>query len=488
MKEINSIQSLVDTLIVQPSKDKLFPIKSQAEIFKILLESVSKINFFAIKYPNAKIKADDIKGKKLNRSDYIVISIDETLALAKDNCWSLCKRNGNIYLYNGAFWQVVEKSKFLNFLGKVSEKLGVEKNTARYHAFKDELFRQFLSTAFLEIPENENLPTLINLLNGTFEISLENQVLRKFNESDFLTYQLPFSYNPDATAPLWLKFLNEVLPDKEKQNILAESLAYIFVNPNVLKLEKVLILYGSGANGKSVVFEVVSSLLGKENISNYSLQSLTNESGYQRAKIGDKLLNYASELNGRLETDIFKQLASGEPIECRLPYAEPFIQTRYAKLIFNCNALPKEVEHSNAFFRRFNIIHFDVTIPENKQDKELANKIIENELSGVFGWVLAGLERLLSQKGFSDCKAVNDARLIYENESDSVKSFLDEYSYSPNADNYTLVKIMYDQYKAYCFDDGFRAVNKTNFKKRLNHYKMYVKRMAVGYVCNATSD
>lgn len=487
MKDINSIHNLVDTLIIEPYKDNQFPFKSQDEIFKILLESVSKINFFAEKYPDAKSNTDDVKAKKLTKPDYIVIVIDKTLELAKKDDWSLCKHNGKIYLFNGAFWQVVEKSKFLNFLGKVAEKLGVEKNTARYHQFKDELYRQFLSTAYLEVLKNDNMPTLVNLLNGTFEISLESQTLRKFQESDFLTYQLPFINNPDATAPLWLKFLNEVLPDKEKQNILAESLAYIFVNPNVLKLEKVLILYGSGANGKSVVFEVVSALLGKESISNYSLQSLTNESGYQRAKIGDKLLNYASELNGRLETDIFKQLASSEPIECRLPYGEPFIQTRYAKLIFNCNSLPRDVEHTNAFFRRFNIIHFDVTIPENKQDKELSSKIIDNELSGVFNWVLAGLKRLLSQKGFSDCKAVNDARLIYENESDSVKAFIDEYKYRPDAGNNTQVKTMYEQYRAFCYDDGFKPVNKMNFKKRLANYKMYVKRMAVGYVCNAVS-
>ena len=484
MKENNSIHNLAKYVLAQ-SKDNQFPIKSQAEIFKILLESVSKINFFAEKYPDAKSNTDDVKAKKLTKPDYIVIVIDKTLELAKKDNWSLCKHNGNIYLFNGAFWQVVEKAKFLNFLGKVAERLGVEKNTARYHQFKDELFRQFLSTAYLEIPANDNLPTLINLQNGTFEISEHSQVLREFRESDFLTYQMPFEFDTDATASRWKKFLNEVLPNNGKQKILAESIANVFINPSVLKLEKVLILLGIGSNGKSVVFEVVSALLGRENISNYSLQSLTNESGYQRAKIGNKLLNYASELNGRLETDIFKQLASGEPIECRLPYGEPFILNTYANLMFNCNSLPRDVELTSAFFRRFNILHFDVTIPEDKQDRELSSKIIDNELSGVFNWVLDGLQRLLAQKGFSECKAVNDARLIYENESDSVKAFVDDYQYIPDADNYTLVKIMYEQYRAFCYDDGFKPVNKMNFKKRLTNYKMYVKRLAVGYVCNA---
>ena len=76
------------------------------------------------------------------------------------------------------------------------------------------------------------------------------------------------------------------------------------------------------------------------------------------------MVNYASELNRGLEADTFKQLISGEPIEARLPYGQPFTLTDYAKFIFNCNELPTEVEHTHAFFRRFLIVPFPVTIPE----------------------------------------------------------------------------------------------------------------------------
>ncbi|MBL0152061.1 MAG: hypothetical protein IPP93_00665 [Chitinophagaceae bacterium] len=110
------------------------------------------------------------------------------------------------------------------------------------------------------------------------------------------------------------------------------------------------------------------------------------------------MVNYASEVNGKLETSIFKQLVSGEPVDARLPYGEPFTLINYAKLIFNCNELPKDVEQTHAYYRRFLIIPFDITIPESDQDKELSKKIIETELSGVFNWLLEGLKRLLKQK------------------------------------------------------------------------------------------
>lgn len=59
----------------------------------------------------------------------------------------------------------------------------------------------------------------------------------------------------------------------------------------------------------------------------YSLHSLTIDNGYFRAKLANELVNYASEINGNLEASIFKQLLSGEPVEVRLAYGQPFFET-----------------------------------------------------------------------------------------------------------------------------------------------------------------
>lgn len=257
-----------------------------------------------------------------------------------------------------------------NFLGQAAERLGVEKITARYHPFRTHLYKQFITLAYLPSP---NIPddVLINLQNGTYEINAAGQRLREFRASDFLIYQLPFSYDESAQYPKWQGFLDRVLPDISRQKVLAEFFAYIFTTN--LKLEKTLMLFGTGANGKSVVFDVLTALLGRENISHYSLQSLTHE--YHRAGLVNKLLNYASEISSKVESDLFKKLSSGEPVEARLPYGKPFIMYRYAKLAFNANELPRDVEHYEAYFRRFQIIPFDVFIPEEeaawKNSKEL---------------------------------------------------------------------------------------------------------------------
>ncbi len=159
-------------------------------------------------------------------------------------------------MYNGNFWSEIDKETIQKFLGDAAEAMGVPRFTARFYLFKEKLFKQFLSDAFLPTPEISKGKVLINLMNGTFEVSPKGTKLRSFDPSDFITYQLQFEYEPAATAPLFKAYLDRVLPDQDSQRVLGEYLGYVFIKheSKVLKLEKVLLLYGSGANGKSVFF------------------------------------------------------------------------------------------------------------------------------------------------------------------------------------------------------------------------------------------
>ena len=501
LKELNeSIQNSVAELEAKP------------DILGKLLQEVQPIDFSIKAFPNSvknKKEADRLEGiifdadggiiegmqdqhelynrlkkelsrSKLTKNHYLIICIEELLKIAEANKWGLCKKNNSIYLCNGCYWEEIEKERFQFFLGNVALKMGVEKFKGKIHTFREELFKQFLSDAYLPEPENKNNNILINLKNGTFEISATSRKLRGFDAKDFLTYQLPFDYDPKATVPMFQKYLDEVLPNKEKQAVLSEFCGYVFVSPRVLKLEKMLVLFGTGANGKSVFFEIIQKLFGEENTSNYTLESLTDVSGYCRAKIGNKLVNYASEISDKLDAGFFKQIASGEPIQARLPYGNPFTLNTYAKMIFNCNKLPTDVEHTDGFFRRFMIIHFDVTIPEADQDKELHTKIINSELAGVFNWVLAGLDRVLALRNFSKCEAVENAGKTYQNESDSVKLFIDEKGYKISTIEKILISDLYPLYKLFCADDGYKATGKKGFIARLNHHKIFVTREKTG--------
>lgn len=471
------------------------------QILSYLIEQFEKLDFETLAFPEVEQLRKELEmldpeseragqilkqlGRlKLHQKHYLVLAIKNVLVVAAKNRWDLCKNHEFVYLFNGAYWAFIDKEAFQQFLGEAAEKMGVAWCTAQYYQFREQLLKQFLATAYLPTPEPPEKAVYINLENGTLEITAKGHRLREFNKADFLTYQLPFKYDPKATAPTFQAYLDKVLPDKERQNVLAEFLGFVFIRnrSDTIKEEKALVLYGTGANGKSVFFEIVMALLGTENVSSYSPQSLTDTSGYYRAMIANKLVNYASEISVNLEAAVFKQLCSGEPVEARLPYGKPMQIRHYAKLIFNCNELPKDVEHTTAYFRRLLIIPFDVTIPEHEQDKQLHIKIIETELSGVLNWVLDGLNRLLKQEKFSPCTAAFEAIEQYKTQSDSVKMFIDENNYQKSPTKYRLIKELYTEYRNFCNETGLYPVNKPNFIKRLRAIGILIETKNVGNV------
>ncbi len=448
---------------------------SQDEIFDKILESITKVNFRKL----AGQKFIEDTEKKLEQKHYIVLVTENVVEKAKELGYHLAMNNGLIYVFNGRYWVSIPESKLEVLLGKCALKMGVDMIESKFFRFRENLLNQFFSSAYFAKPENSRDNVLINLQNGTFEISINKQGLRTFESKDFIKYQLPFSYNPKAKAPMFRQYLETVLPEIELQNILAEYIGYVFIKN--LKLEKVLLLYGSGANGKSVFFEIINALLGRENVSNFSLTSLNNET--YRSNLEDKLLNYGSEIKGSLESDIFKQLASGEPIGAKRLYKDPFTMYDYAKLMFNANELPKDVEHNEAYFRRFLIVPFLVTIPQEKRDPELPKKIISNELSGVFNWVLEGLNRVIINKGFTYSKTSQGFLEKYKNESDTVYLFLEEQNYKACYDGRgTGLSELYGEYKQYCLAFGYYPSNIKNFRIRLEINKLQIIKKVQGLI------
>lgn len=472
---------ITDNQKVIVENGNIFINQSQEVIFDKILSSVEKISFRIL--AGEKFSEDD--AKKLEQKHYVVIVTEYVLKKAKTLGYRLAKNNGTTYIFNGNYWVQVPESLLEALLGECALKMSLDPIESKFFRFRENLLKQFFSCADLSNPKNSKDKVLINLQNGTFEITSQKQEIRPFDDADFLRYQLPFSFTPNAKAPLFQSYLDKVLPEKELQDILAEYIGYVFVKN--LKLEKVLLLYGSGANGKSVFFEVICEMLGRQNVSNFSFNSLSNET--YRSNIEDKLLNYGSELKGTMDSDIFKQLASGEPVGAKRLYKDPYVMYDYAKLMFNANELPKDVEHNEAYFRRFLLIPFLVTIPKEERDPNLPTKIIKNELSGVFNWVLSGLNRLLDKKGFTSSVTSDNFLEKYKNESDTVFMFLLEQNYKPCLDGkYTKLSEIYPEYVTTCKASGYLPLNIRNFVNRLEVNRLKTKRLNFGNVVYAKKE
>jgi putative DNA primase/helicase len=384
--------------------------------------------------------------------------------------WGFAQENGTIYVFTGKYWELLPTDLLRKFLSGVSIKMGCLSNAeAMTHNYLDGLGKQFIqSVDIFKRKHHDHGTILVNLNNGTLEITSHGSHMREHRREDYLTYCLNFGYDETAQCPQYKTYLDRVLPDTSLQHILQEFHGYVFTRG--LKLEKALILLGEGANGKSVQYEITRALFGDVNISTKSLGDLMDrDSGNDnRAKLKDKLINYGSEIRAdALDTDIFKRLVSGEPVMAREKYKSSFDLENVCKFVFNANRLPQAVEHSHAYFRRFLIIPYSTIIPEDERDPELHTKIISTELSGILNWVIEGLHRLLANKRFSDSTASNSALDQYKNETNTILLFIDETGIEKDDSARMPSKQLYDLYTQWCSGSGMKKVNSIIFGKEL---------------------
>ncbi len=92
----------------------------------------------------------ELAKKKINSKHLIINVIEEVLRLAVANNWGLCRNETFIYLYNGAYWHLFDKSEITSFLSNAAERMGVKKMEARHYRFAEELFNQFYFSANLQ--------------------------------------------------------------------------------------------------------------------------------------------------------------------------------------------------------------------------------------------------------------------------------------------------------------------------------------------------
>ncbi|MEY4126176.1 MAG: hypothetical protein RL737_365, partial [Bacteroidota bacterium] len=144
--------------------------------------------------------------------------------------------------------------------------------------------------------------------------------------------------------------------------------------------------------------------------------------------------------------------------------------------------LPSSIEHNDGFFRRFMIVHFDQTIPESERDYSLASKIIAQELPGVLNLVLRGLDRILTNKGFSHCDYLNHTLNEFRRQHDPVRMFLDDIKAVPKPlSNYSIaLKKLFQDFSDYCRQFGYRPISLHEFAKRIRDIGFEVVRRAEG--------
>jgi putative DNA primase/helicase len=151
---------------------------------------------------------------------------------------------------------------------------------------------RFLEVA-TTVPPPEPNPNMINMRNGRLE--WRTKTLYPHTPDVFEVVQLPVAYDPDAPCPTFDRYLETTL---EAEIIsLAEEVMGDCAIPDT-RHEKAVMLTGEGQNGKSVLIDTLTAMLGPENVSHVALQDL-EENRFRVAELFGKLGNFFTDLDSR---------------------------------------------------------------------------------------------------------------------------------------------------------------------------------------------
>lgn len=304
----------------------------------------------------------------------------------------------------------------------------------------------------------------LTLQNGLYKI--DEEILIDHTPDIFTTNLLPYDYDPTATCPRFIQFLDEVFRgSQDKINFIQEAVGYSF--HQALPTPGLFFLTGDGNNGKSIFINTITNLIGKENTGNVSFNRLSDEKYV--LELFQKMINISGETPHlkRIETDMIKGITTGDWITGRELYNQPMKFRSFAKHFLAMNKLPIINDSSHGMWRRLWIIEFDRIFTKAEEDHELEEKL-SRELSGIFNWALEGYRRLKNNKFFlTESAAMKLSKQEYRNEMDSVRSFARD-MISVKTGNHLKLSDVHKMYISYCSEENRKDVEKKKgFRKIL---------------------
>jgi P4 family phage/plasmid primase-like protien len=388
-----------------------------------------------------------------NLAKLIMYGDNEKYLILKDN-QDILKYNGGYYENNGI---AIIKNRISYYLGEQTKEF-----------FKTEVVGFIKNFIYTERDKLEQPYNLINVRNGIFNIDT-NELIPHSPEFTF-QYVLPVDYVPNADCPIWKKFIEDVVY-QDDLDFLQEVCGYLLYRKYTWAL--LIILLGHGRNGKTTFINVLSQLLGKNNVEHIPLQTIAYER-FAKAKLYQKHANLCSDLGAKeiKDTGTIKQLTGGDAIFARELYQNGFNFTNYAKLMFACNILPEIGDRSLAMNERIAVVEFPNTFERGNEncDPNLIDKLTTpQELSGIFNWMAEGLKRLLDKKTFSKYRNFENVSDYLKESQNPIKIFTDTYI-EAKQDNEIQKEIVYKKYLEFCKANNYPTLVSSWFSQKFKPF------------------
>lgn len=213
---------------------------------------------------------------------------------------------------------------------------------------------------------------------------------------DRQTFRLEWGPDPDAEAVLLDGVLRDAFAgdDADAQIELWWEAVGASLFGLLPKLQIVMLMLGRERSGKSLLQRVLERAWPASAVGAVSPASWGHE--YHVAALAGLAINIIGELSddAPVPAAAFKNVTGQNLVAGRHPTHRPFAFRCTAAHWFASNVLPPTTDRSEAFYRRWRVLRFANTVPAERVDPELFEKIVANEMPALLFEAFRGAERV----------------------------------------------------------------------------------------------
>lgn len=232
-------------------------------------------------------------------------------------------------------------------------------------------------------------PWALNTPGGV--VNLQTGMTRPARKDDYCTKIT--SVAPGGACPTWLEFLKTATDgDDELIGFMRRMAGYCLTG--ITREHAVFFVYGTGGNGKGTFLNTLQSIL-KDYASAASMDTFVEQKFNSHptdlaALMGARMVTAQETEEGkRWNESRLKAMSGGDTIKARFMRQDEFEYLPQFKLVFAGNHKPNLRNVDEAIRRRLYMIPFTVTVPPEKRDRLLPEKL-RAEAGGILQWAIEG--------------------------------------------------------------------------------------------------
>lgn len=274
---------------------------------------------------------------------------------------------------------------------------------------------------------------------------------------------------------------NLAVHDKEVITLLYEMIGYCLYRG--MPFQKVFILVGNGANGKSTLLNMVTKLLGEENVSHVDLKEIvTNRFG--KSELYGKLANIADDCSGNYLEDIsaMKRITGESYTSIEFKNQNSFSTKINTKTILSYNTIPRMNDTTDGLSRRLVIIPLNAVFKKGlpNYDPYISEKLKnEKNLEYVLYKSVKAIHEVLQKLEFTIPKQVEERTNEYLRENNPVLNFIYDTYEDENIENIPCNEV-YEAFNCWKLENGLKTeMSMTRFgteMKKIGYERKQIKK------------